>query len=382
MNCSRSKPVADPRTATLAHRLLFQLISFLFLCSCGCAQDTAAQFAEYPFLLRLERSTKNSNLCVLLERTGDFHLEHTRGDQTLVREGRIPETNLLRLKQSLDSDGMQRLAQSNIVPPLLYQMEDRLQINIFRADHWQNLVFPDATSQTPHREVLKPLVSWLNALHDQPHRTLPEDQGKNHCLPPARLRLKIRGNDSMTGSGDGKTGENAPGSDAADAAKAPLTPPAFLLRYSRDRVSSGTLERNCVIVNRTGRFRMEKGIQPATFKMKTTVYEGTIAGVEVQDLAQLLDAPDLKSLQHQNRISVPAVRDADVISLSISRENETQRLIFSGYVGIPSGNDAAISGTDDTTSIAPIQKWLEEAIVSRKLTPLKSARADNCAAVP
>ena len=384
MGCNGSKPVVNLRTAAIAHRLLLQSIFFLFLCSGGCAQDAAApQLAEYPFLLRLERTSKNSNVCVLLQRTGDFHLEHTRGDQTLVREGRIAEAELLRLKQSLDSDALQRLAQANIVPPLLSRMEDRLQINIFRADHWQNLVFPDTTSQAPHREVLTPLISWLNAIHDLPHRELSEDEGKNNCLPPKRLQLKIRSNDSRTGSSTGETDQSAPGSGAADAATAPSTRQIFLLRYSRERVSNGALERSCVIVNRTGHFRMEKGSQPATFKMKTTVYEGSISADEVRDLGRLLDAPDLKSLQHQNRIlSVPAVQDAEVISLSIPRENDTQLLIFSGYVGIRSGKDSAPGGTDDTTSIAPIQKWLEVSIESRKLTPSKSALPDNCAAAP
>lgn len=363
------------RTARLAPRCLLLLTFFLVLSLWASAEDTAARFADYPFLLRLEHTMRSSSQCVLLQRTGDFHLEHTRGEQTLVLEGRITEAELLKLKSWLDSDELRRLAQPSIVSPLLYQMDDRLQINVFREDHWQNLVFPDSTSQAPHREVLKPLVGWLNALRDEPHRELSEDEGKNHCLPPEKLQLKIRSNHSATTSGAEKSG-------APDAVAGSSTQQTFLMRYSRDRVSNGTLERICVIVNRAGHFRMEKGSQPATFKMKTSVYEGSIAEDEVEDLARRLDVPALKNLQHQNRISALAVHDADVISLSVPRSSDTQELVFSGYVGIQSRNDAVTNATDDTTPIEPIQKWLEASIESQKLTSVKSARPDHCAAAP
>lgn len=357
---------------SLVHRLTIQLMFCLALGLSAVAQDGVAdQFANYPFLLRLEHTTHNSKVCVLLRRDRQFHLERTHSDRTLVIEGQLAESEFLKLKQTLDSGDLQKISQQRIVPPLLYPMNDQLQVNVFRKDHWQNLLFPESTSQIPFRLTLKPLVTWLNGLHNEPHREASEDEGKNNCLPPEKLELTIRTKDSPA---SGKAGEGNPQSSQ---------PNSFLMRYSRDRVANRNLERTCVIVNPTGLYRMERGSQPATFKMKTTVFEGSVTDGELQELGYILDAPGLKTLHHQNRISGVAVRDADVISLSILRDNETQELIFSGYVAVRShGKGTSSSATDDTSSIEPIQKWLETSVESKDLVPLKSAPANNCATAP
>jgi hypothetical protein len=371
------------RTGSFVRRLPVQL-TFLFFCLCAGAQDNvAAQFANYPFLLRLEHTTDKSKVCVLLRRDGGFHLEHTQSDQTLVSEGQISEAELLKLKQALDSDELQKLSQQKIVPPLLYSMNGQLQVNVFRVDHWQNLLFPDATSQVQFFQTLRPLVNWLNALHREPHLEISEDAGKNNCLTPKKPELKIRTAESSL-SATGDASESPPTSVAADPGKSQLSPPnSFLMRYSRDRISNGSRERTCVIVNHSGRYRMEKGNQPATFKMKTAVFEGSVTDLELKELGQLLDAPDLKTLHHQNRIPGVTVLDADVISLAIPRNDETQQLIFSGYVAARPHNKGPFSNvTDDTTSVEPIQNWLETSIESKKLAPLKSLPPNNCALAP
>jgi hypothetical protein len=369
------------RTGSFVRRLPAQL-TFLFFCLCAGAQDnSAAQFANYPFLLRLEHTTDKSKVCVLLRRDGEFHLEHTQSDQTLVSEGQISDAELLKLKQTLDSDELQKLSQQKIVPPLLYSMDGQLQVNIFRIDHWQSLLFPDATSQAPFLQTLKPLVSWLNTLHNEPHREVSEDAGRNNCLTPKKLELKIRVGEPVATENDR---EASPASVPAPAvAPQSSQPNPFLMRYSRDRISNGSLERTCVIVSPAGRYRIEKGNQPATFKLKTTVFEGSITESELKELGQLLNAPDLKGLEHQNRIGGMAVLDADVVSLSIPRSGGVQQLIFSGYVEARPHNKGPISNvTDDTTSVEPIQNWLETSIESKKLAPLKSVPPNNCALAP
>ncbi|HEX4425825.1 MAG TPA: hypothetical protein VH079_10525 [Terriglobales bacterium] len=367
------------RTGSFVRRLPAQL-AFLFFCLYAGAQDNvAAQFANYPFLLRLEHTTGKSKVCVLLRRDGDFHLEHTQSDDTLVSEGQISQSELLKLKQTLDSDELQKLSQEKIVPPLLYSMNGQLQVNVFRTDHWQSLLFPDATSQVSFIQTLKPLVTWLNTLHSEPHREVSEDAGKNNCLPPKELKLTIRVGESAVPAADAVSTVTP----AASGKPQFNQPNPFLMRYSRDRVSNGNLDRTCVIVNPSGRYRMEIGNQPATFKMKTAVFEGSITDDQLKELVQLLDAPDLKTLHHQNRIAGVTVVDADVVSLAIPREDETQQLIFSGYVGTRPHNKGPIPNvTDDTTSVEPVQNWLETAIVSKKLEPVKSVPPDNCATAP
>jgi hypothetical protein len=367
------------RTATRLHCCLAQPIFLLFCCLRAGPQDNVAtQVANYPFLLRLEHTTHSSKTCVLLRRNGEFHLERTRSGRTLVSEGRIPESEMQKLKGILDSDELQKISQQKIVPPLLYPLNDQLQVNVFRKDHWQNLLFPESTSQMPFRQTLKPLVTWLNALHYGPHRELSEEEGVNNCLPPEKPELKIRTNESSASSA-GETTEATPSAVKPQSSQ----PDLFLMRYSRDRISDGNLDRTCVIVNSAGFYRMEKGNQPATFKMKTTVFEGSVMDGELQELRQIHDAPDLKNLHHKNHIPSMTVRDADVISVSIPRDNETQELVFSGYVAVRShGKGAPSSVTDDTSSIEPIQKWFETLLESKDLAPMKSAHANNCAAVP
>lgn len=373
----------DRRTVKLVHRWPAQLI-FLFLCARVSAQDNVApEFANYPFLLRLEQTTEDSKVCVLLHRNGEFHLEHTRSDETSVSEGKLPEADFLKLKQALDNDELQKISQPQIVPPLLYSMNDQLQVNVFRTDHWQNLLFPDSSSQIPFRQPLKPLVAWLSALHNEPHRELSEDEGKNNCLTPGKIRLKIRTKDSIPALAGAKSNENAPSSAASEGVKPrPRYPNLFLMRYSRDHFSTGTLERTCVIVNPAGHFRMEKGSQQISYKMKESVFEGAVPENELRELRQILDAPELKNERHQNLLEGLVVHDAEVTSLSVPREKEIQKLVFSSYFGSPSGSKQASSSDDDTSPIEPIRKWLKTSIESQKLKPLKSALPNNCAPLP
>jgi hypothetical protein len=376
------------RTATHFLGCFVQPLSLVFLvflvfCLRAAAQDRVAdQIANYPFLLRLEHTTKGSRACVLLRRNGEFHFEHTRGDETEVSEGQIPDAELVNLKEALNSDQLQQISQQKIIPPLLDTTVDQVQVNVVRTDHWQNLYFADSTSQIPYSGALKPLLTWMRALQDEPHRTLTEDEGKNNCLTPKKLHLTIRTNDPSL-SAEKKITENAANS-AANGAAGPQSsqPKSFLMRYSLDHFSSGVLQRTCVIVNPTGSFRMEKGSQQVTFKMKASVFEGSISEDELRELNQLLEAPDLKNLHHQNRLASVRRGDVQITSLSIPREKEIQQLLFSSYIGDLSGRGDPGDVIDDTSSIQPLQKWLRASIADKKLAPVKSTKPNSCAPGP
>jgi hypothetical protein len=390
MGSIASAAVASPRLEMPVHRRSRQWMLLLFFGLRLSAQDdVAAQFANYPFRLRLEHtrgrehSREDSTVCVLLRRDGQFHLEHRRGDETLVSEGRLSESDLAKLNLALDSDQLRQISQQKIVPPLLYSRDDQLQLNVFRKDHWQNLRFPDATTQAANRGAIQPLLTWLNELHNQPHRELSEDEGKNNCLTPERLQLKIR-NAPPAASATGKnSGEPAAGAAAGGADSQPEPPPSFLLRYSRDRFSNGTLQRTCVIVGPAGGYRMERGSQQISYKMKTSVFEGSVSDGELRELKQMLDEPRLKNEHHQNRLPDVPIREAEVTSVSVPREKEIQQLVFSDYSGASFGGQGpAANSTDDTASIDPLQAWLKTAIESKKVAPLKSAQPSNCASTP
>jgi hypothetical protein len=359
------------------------LILLLFLGLRVSAQDDApAQFANYPFRLRLEHASEHSNVCVLLRRDGQYHLEQTRGDETLVAEGRLGESDLARLNLALDSDQLQQISQQKIVPPLMYSGDDQLQLNVFRKDHWQNLRFPDATSQRAHQAAIRPLLTWLNELPNAPHRELSEDEGKNNCLTPEKLQLKIRSAEPPASTR--KTGaEPGAGASAGGADAQPGQPPSFLVRYARDRFSSNTLQRTCVIVGAAGGYRMERGSQQISYKMRASVFEGSVSAAELQELKQMLDQPRLKNERHENSLPAMTIRDAEVISVSVPRENQIQHLLFSDYSGsLFNRKGTAANSTDDSSSIAPLEAWLQTAIENKKVAPLKSAQPDNCASTP
>ncbi len=362
------------------------LIFSVFCLPAGAQYSVADQIANYPYLLRLEQTTKSAKVCVLLRRSGEFHLENTHGDETQVSEGQIPDAELVKLNEELNNQELQQISQQKIVPPLLDLTVDQVQVNVVRTDHWQNLYFADSTSQIPFSAALKPLLAWMSTLHDEPHRTLTEDEGKNNCLTPKKLHLTIRTKDSSLPAQEKteeKTNQNAAGSSTTGAAEPQSSQPkSFLMRYSSDYYSSGVLERTCVIVSLAGDFRMEKGNQQVTYKMKSSVFEGSIPENELKQLNQLLDTSDLRNLRHQNRLASMRMPEVVVISLSIPREKEVQQLLFSSYIRDPTRRDDSGDVIDDTSLIQPIQKWLKASIDSQKLRPVKSATPNSCAPLP
>ena len=86
-----------------------------------------------PYLLRIQRTTPGSVICVLLRHDGQFHLEQTHGDHTKVFEGSLPSANLLKVQRMLDNDGLPLLSQGKSDSPKTTLLSEILQISIFRT---------------------------------------------------------------------------------------------------------------------------------------------------------------------------------------------------------------------------------------------------------
>jgi hypothetical protein len=157
-----------------------------------CQGRPPADSASSPYLLRIQRTMPESVTCVLLRHDGQFHLENSHGDHTKVFEGSLPSSKVLKVQHMLDNGDLARLSQTQPNSPDVTGASEILQISIFRADHWQNLVFvADNFGQRIPRS-LDPLLNWMDALHKQPRRQLDEDENKNNCQSPARIELKRR----------------------------------------------------------------------------------------------------------------------------------------------------------------------------------------------
>ena len=61
----------------------------------------AAQVEPAPYLLRMEHTSLESHECVLLQKTGFFHLEADSGDSTRVFEGTLSADGLRRIQSDL-----------------------------------------------------------------------------------------------------------------------------------------------------------------------------------------------------------------------------------------------------------------------------------------
>jgi hypothetical protein len=173
--------------------LVFFPLTLLVLCLPLSGQNTAGSaLAAYPYLLHLETMNFDQQVCVLLQRDGEFHLEEEKGDHTKVFEGSLSDGELLEIKKLIDDDQLRILTQKQIVPPSANILMDELHVDVFRGDHWQDLFFLDVSSRKPFDRSIAPLVRWLEGLHKEPHRELSEDEGKNDCQLPKRIVLRSR----------------------------------------------------------------------------------------------------------------------------------------------------------------------------------------------
>src|SRR5207248_2668733 len=157
---------------------ILKLFLFTLAPALACAQVEPA-----PYLLRMEHTSFESHDCVLLQKTGFFHLESDNGDSTKVFEGNLSRDRLRQIQSDLQEGGLQALAQEKIEEPLIRKSEF-LRLEISRDDHWQELTFRSAESQEPYRRSLQPLIHWLNDLHRSPHKEI----GRASC----RERVEIK----------------------------------------------------------------------------------------------------------------------------------------------------------------------------------------------
>jgi hypothetical protein len=116
--------------------------------------DDPANTETSMYLMRVQRKTEGNSICVLLRHDAQFHLETAHGDRIKVMEGSLPGSELLKVQQMLDNDGLPRLSQETLGSPRMTRGSEVLQISIFRTNHWQNLIFMDDNgSQTVPRDL-------------------------------------------------------------------------------------------------------------------------------------------------------------------------------------------------------------------------------------
>jgi hypothetical protein len=341
--------------------------------------------SPYPYLLRIQRDTSGLRTCILLQQSGDYHLERTTSDATDVFESVLSHDELPEVRERLDVQQLRNLSKKDIAISLMVIPYDELQINIFRGDHWQDLLFPDAGSQRPFATSLGPLVKWFESLPKKPYRKLTEDEGRNNCLTPKKIELKVRGPSSTPGSS-----QPAPSSNASDSAPelirpgasdAPAPPPqsTFLMRFESDEFSGTEAEMQCVLIYSDGRYHMEKSSQQSRSEIKSQVYEGSIDSAKVRTLQQLLDDHSLKKMEQMSLKGTQLMLRGKVTTLTIFRgKDQAQHLLFADQVRATGAGRSSVSGGNNNSLIRPLEKWIKAEILSIKSPSVNGVTPNRC----
>ncbi|MBV9626298.1 MAG: hypothetical protein JOZ14_20205 [Acidobacteria bacterium] len=345
---------------------------------CLAARLAPSQVAASSYLLRLEQGNLESHACVLLQNSGSFHLEIDHGDETKVFEGQLHPTQLAKIRQELDDPSLKALEQTKIEEPLVSSAVNDLRINVFRGDHWQELVFKSPESQQPYRRWLQPLVHWLSGLDRTPHRERSEDEGKNNCLPPKKVALKRR-NAPRAEPGSETIGQGSGG--PATVSPAPPSPPAALLQLLAVSVTSGGAKQKCMLIAEDGRYRFELRSQKSgRSQVDTQVAGGRLTAEELAELQGIVASPTLANIHHHEPPGGLVVRMMrDMVRLWIRRGTGTQEIVLSGPAQRNSG--FFYSGDADLGRAQPLFEFLS-AHIEQKRGNLDPALRNDCREIP
>jgi hypothetical protein len=364
-------------------------------------QGTSAGAAnQYPYLLRMSRVIPHLESCVLLRRDGGYHLERDHDESSDVYEGELSAEELARLQHWVDDEQLQALTRDQIVTPLVSQAEDEVQINIFRSDHWQDLLFLSSESRAPIH-ALAPLLEWFNGLHNSPHRTISEDVGRNNCMTPGKIAFSTR---PSTRSAQAQSTEARPGGQNPEApaqGRGKTTggestqlpaPNAYLLRWLHESFDRSGVDSTCVIVYASGLYHVEHSSQAFGGKVRAKIYQSTIDGSQKQELQQLLTDTGLKAVEKGNLPDEffeklqPGHTSMDARFLLseatfvwIPREKAVQNLAFATDLRVQSALGNHYYTSDKNAKyIRPLEKWVKNGLRAEKIDLVDGATATFC----
>jgi hypothetical protein len=266
--------LAHRRTATLCWLILASLV---FSSSSLLSQQEPGSESQYLF--RLERLQRHADVCVLVRRDGQYHLESLQTEKVRIFEGTLAPEKLATLEQLLSRDEFLKLRQADIPTPLLADL-DQLLVSTFRSKGWQNLRFWDEASRKPYKDLLDPLWEWLESVQKQKAKELTEEAARNNCLPPEKIEFHSRAK------------EDAPQSPAVS-----VSPQNnFVFRMVNRNIEMGKIENSCVIVLPSGAYhfrRSQRGLDSK--QVRTTVFDGNLSQDAIGSLRQILDSDELRN---------------------------------------------------------------------------------------
>jgi len=336
-----------------------------------------------PYLLRLEHGNAYSSSCVLLQKSGAYHLELEDAENTKVFEGSLKpadvEQLLTKLRTFLDA-----VSQRQIEEPLIAHHE-LLKVDIPRNGRWAEVRFLSAESQEPYRKSLEPLLRWLDALHKMPHKELTEDAGKNNCLVPRKIVLKKRTDESRAeATAPSTVAPSPPTPSQAPPVAQPASPqPATaLLRVLQMSMKSNMAEQRCALVVTTGAYRTEMRIQKkGSSKVETKIDGGLLTPQELAELQQILDDRALSEIRHRKTSRLVLPMSGEMLELEISRSSGPQDVVLSSTFN-QRETPFFYSGDGNIASAQPLLKFLAEHVQNDGLGGLDPQLRNDCTEAP
>jgi hypothetical protein len=338
-------------------------------------------------LMRMERQTRDEDVCILVRNDGQFHLERVALGlgKSRVFEGTLPGDSMSQLQQMLNVGELKQLSQSQIKMELVGEDLDQLLLSVNRANGWQSLNFTAGKSRKPFKNSVEPLVKWLERNMQQPH-PLPPDTHTSRCMPPKENATES----AVQGPPSSMQGPSA--ESTAQAAKNPYLLRIIEEHYVADSTTTAVsfqqsydqkVERVCIVVYRSGRYRMERSKQALNTAVRADVYHDSLSEGQVQELQKLVEAPEVVKLDHQTAGVGLKIKEGEIVNLVIPRGTSTQKLSFASYFGVRSQEvglrDNLHTGIDaDLPVVKPLRNWLKANIENRKGSPEKDVPSTTC----
>jgi hypothetical protein len=336
----------------------------------------------YPYLLRISHETFDDYSCALLQTNGAFHLEVAHGDDIKVHEGTADLEDVKKVQRILEGSQLAGLSERQVEEPIFSGRTEKLQLTMYRGDHWQDLFFQSLESEEPFKQSLDPLVEWLEGLRKLPHRELSEDEGKQNCLPPRKIVLKKREPASFPDVEVANRLGTKSVLKLPPLATAPAMPSATpLLRVLSVVVGTSDARQFCALIADNGHFRFENHVQKTGKPVHTEVFAGHLSLEELSRLRSLLDTPALADIRHREPRGTAAVpMMGDLLNLSIARPDGVQNIILSSNYGHEFGT--VYGGDGDVRSAAKLMEFLNQRLPEEKGGMLDKSARNDCTALP
>jgi hypothetical protein len=282
-----------------------KLLPFGFLVVSMVWVSYSAKAQSTPGIVRIERMESGEAVCALVQDDGGYRLEKLFQAKTEMYTGFLDSTAVGQLHSLLANEQLVKLSQQDIRDPLISDSFEHLQLDIWRGQAWQELLFTAPASRKPFKESLDPLMRWFQDLQKRRPAAVRVAGLPTRCQPLPAVSLSV----TRTVSED---------------------PNQYLFREESTHSYRSVVDRTCTVVFGDGNYHLERSSQTRGADRQDKVLSGRVELEAIQKLKILLSSPELAAS--------PSVRDVGderpagertTTVVSIPRQSEVQNLVFS-----------------------------------------------------